>query len=89
MAGKPTELLATCPSCGYEHEPHSNMDDDAGPTPGDISICWNCTMISEYGPTLGLELVTPKRYDELMLDERLRRLVAVVRAAKLGLQFDE
>lgn len=85
------ELASTCPTCGYEHEVHLNMDeeDDSGPGVGDISVCWNCTMISEYGLNdegrLALVPVSLARYNELMLDPEVRRYIVVAQAAKAGL----
>jgi hypothetical protein len=85
------ELASICPTCGYEHEVHLNADeeDDSAPGPGDISVCWNCTMISEYGHDdegqLVLVPVSAARYNELMLDPEVQRFVVVAQAAKAGL----
>lgn len=82
-----TELQTVCPYCGYQHDAHTGIEGDTVPSVDDVSICWKCTMIAEYAETpesatLTLRPVTSARYDQLMLDPDLARVLSIVREAR-------
>jgi len=76
-----TEFEAACPHCGQTQEVHLGPD-GARPTPGDLSICWKCTGISQYTETLDLQELPADRAIELMANPSLQKMLALMRSAK-------
>lgn len=81
------------PCCGYVIDSATlhGVEDGKGPEPGDVSVCLQCGVLSEYtAPDLVLVLLSPeKQYDICMKDPemwdeiiKLQKAVRILRAVK-------
>lgn len=69
-----------CPSCGREIDAATHAGrGEATPKVGDVSVCFYCAAVLEYGPGL---ILLPLDIETLPIELRakLRRMVALVRA---------
>lgn len=76
-----TEFEAACPHCGRMQEVHLGPD-SASPTPGDLSICWKCTGVSQYTETLDLQELPADRAIELMANPEVQKMLRLMRSVK-------
>jgi len=66
-----TRMPATsCPSCGYPLDAASDIQGDATPSPGDLSMCIRCTSFLTFKDDLTLRLMTLEEIAELPDDTR-------------------
>lgn len=60
-----------CPRCDATLDGHLALDgDDAGPTPGDITVCAYCATAMIFGEDHKLRPVTPAVWDELSIADQ-------------------
>lgn len=72
-----------CPSCDQPLDGHlGTRPGQAGPKPGDISICVYCAELLVYGDGLRLAIPDEALRADLMTDPHITRALAVVRATK-------
>lgn len=61
---------ASCPSCGYVIDAHSNTDDDESmPKPDDLSVCAKCAAWNKFDKNLKLVPLTDE--DKLNCDDEI------------------
>jgi hypothetical protein len=75
MRAKNTVMVdeTPCPVCKTEHNAATAIDGKhVSPKPGDISICYECATILEYGDNLQLQIYDIERlFEEFTDDERI------------------
>lgn len=68
--------MKKCRRCGYETTDSTNLDGTAGvPSPGDISICLKCGVLSKFSPSMTLEPLTNEDLYELQQTEAWKDIV--------------
>lgn len=72
-----------CPYCGYKCNRTDDVDGDAKPHAGDVSVCFRCTEISFFDSDLNLRRPFPIELENLQrLEPKLWQQIEQVRAAK-------
>lgn len=71
-----------CPACGRGNTHYADMFGQAVPRPGDVSFCAGCHMLLLFDlgalGTIVQRLPSPLEYAELMADERIRDVQALL-----------
>ena len=62
--------LCYCLKCGYQLDAATPLT-DGKPSPGDISICFNCANAAQYGPDLNIIPLTDEQLDALIMNEEV------------------
>lgn len=68
-----------CLHCGVENDAATSVGEDAGPEPGNITVCIECGHIMAYDTEMKLRELTTSEILEVAGDERI---LAVQRARK-------
>lgn len=60
-------IARACPNCGYVSGAISAVADNMAerPSPGAISICVNCALVEQFGPSMVLRALTPDEFKAL------------------------
>lgn len=78
--------MTECWSCGAPTDAASSvdLDDDAQPGAGDVSVCMYCGAIAIFtGHGVDKRQPTAKEHDEAMADPRVERAVGAILTAQL------
>jgi hypothetical protein len=59
-----------CPACGHPLNAATGIDDpSARPSPGDVSICWECAAVLAFTEDLSVRLMSNAEVAELSRDD--------------------
>jgi len=65
-----------CPNCGKLADGATPAGGESSPVPGDVSICFYCGAVNQYGPKLTLEPF--ENWAEVCQPELVRRIALLV-----------
>jgi len=68
----------TCPHCGRTNNFHSDIDGQATPAPGDMSVCWKCRRVGVYAEDLSIRKPTVSEQNEIDADGGVKRALAAM-----------
>ena len=78
---------SSCPECGKVLDCSTSVEfDGAKPSPGDISICLDCTAILEFGENLELKRISNEDFSSL--PENIKNSLKKVRDAINSLNIE-
>lgn len=68
----------TCPHCGRTNNFHSDIDGQATPDPGDVSVCWGCRRAGVYADDLSIRKPTVSEQNEIDASPYVKRALAAM-----------